>query len=607
MPCRMASGKHVPDSAAYRPTSLNFINHPNPIEPHAQIQKHPLNGTPRLENARLEANPSTVSGHDIFDLILEPSAERPAKRKKVADNNVLDLPRPTVRNQAKRLRIPPTLSGLHQPPPDARLLPSINVEKPHAPTLPQKENIPDSARPEQVIVEKQVPPPATREDTSAEKTTKSQTKRLKRHRWTEQETGDLLKGVAKFGIGNWTKILNCPDYDFGKRTAMDLKDRFRVYCPNDYKNGRSREAGKRATIEVVEKVSVQATEMPAERTDNNLKEKDATRARRTRVVDSAPHRVTTSKLKSLGIDEPFAKAERRPRHGYTTEEDEAILKGFRKHGNSWVSIRSDPSLGLSHRKATDLRDRMRTKFTEEFAKAGLTPRPEKAAEVAPKAGSPPVNQAIEQRLASRYTHDDHAQQNTAVSAPTTNSTTTARSTVLHDRQRHMQPFHYTLDDIFLGTPSSFNDDYDYTEPDASSEPIVLDRGILDWATADAARTSAAMTSNADSARDGATARDVVTNSGGIDPLMTLVLPRPHGLRPSTIVQSTHSSHNTNPNTTTSLPSLADLLPMDYTNGNTSSEQLELPSLMQWYNNTLSEDRGTTTAGGVNLTLEELLS
>ncbi|KJX99188.1 hypothetical protein TI39_contig369g00018 [Zymoseptoria brevis] len=606
----MASGKHVPDSAAYRPTSLDFINHPNPIEPHAQIQKHPLNGTPRLENARLEANPSTVSGHDIFDLILEPSAERPAKRKKVADNNVLDLPRPTVRNQAKRLRIPPTLSGLHQPPPDARLLPSINVDKPHAPILPQKENIPDSARSDQVIAEKGAPTPATKEDRSVEKPTKSRTKRLKRHRWTERETEDLLKGVAKFGIGKWTKILVCPDYDFGKRTAMDLKDRFRVYCPNDYKNGRTRDAGKRASMEVVEKVSVQPIK-PAEHCDDNLAEKNTTKARRTRVVDSAPHRVTNSKLKSLGIDEPFAKAERRPRHGYTTEEDQAILKGFRKHGNSWVSIRSDPILGLSHRKATDLRDRMRTKFTEEFAKAGLTPRPDKAAEVAQKDGSPPVNQATEQTLAPRYAPHEHAQQSTAVSAPTTHSTTTATklppSTLLHDRQRHMQPFHYTLDDIFLGTPSSFNDDYDYTEPDASSEPIVLDRGILDWATADAARTNAATTANADSVRDGASVREIVTNSGGIDPLMTLVLPRPHGLRPATIVQSTHSSYNTNPNTTTSLPSLADLLPMDYTNGSTSSEQVELPSLMPWYNNTLSEDRGTTTAGGVNLTLEELLS
>ncbi|PVH97603.1 hypothetical protein DM02DRAFT_468471, partial [Periconia macrospinosa] len=49
----------------------------------------------------------------------------------------------------------------------------------------------------------------------------------KRNKWSEQETKDLLVGVSRFGIGNWKKILQCPDFTFNQRTAVDLKDRFR--------------------------------------------------------------------------------------------------------------------------------------------------------------------------------------------------------------------------------------------------------------------------------------------------------------------------------------------------------------------------------------------
>ncbi|KAF2727350.1 hypothetical protein EJ04DRAFT_389381, partial [Polyplosphaeria fusca] len=49
----------------------------------------------------------------------------------------------------------------------------------------------------------------------------------KRNKWSEQETQDLLRGVSKFGIGNWKKILQCPEFAFNQRTTVDLKDRFR--------------------------------------------------------------------------------------------------------------------------------------------------------------------------------------------------------------------------------------------------------------------------------------------------------------------------------------------------------------------------------------------
>ena len=45
-------------------------------------------------------------------------------------------------------------------------------------------------------------------------------------KWTEGETNDLLKGVVKCGIGNWTAILSQPELKFNKRTAANLRDRY---------------------------------------------------------------------------------------------------------------------------------------------------------------------------------------------------------------------------------------------------------------------------------------------------------------------------------------------------------------------------------------------
>lgn len=45
-------------------------------------------------------------------------------------------------------------------------------------------------------------------------------------KWTEEETNDLLRGVVKCGIGNWTAILAQPELNFNKRTASNLKDRY---------------------------------------------------------------------------------------------------------------------------------------------------------------------------------------------------------------------------------------------------------------------------------------------------------------------------------------------------------------------------------------------
>lgn len=79
-----------------------------------------------------------------------------------------------------------------------------------------------------------------------------------------------------------------------------------------------------------------------------------------------------SALASVGIPQPHYvdKPRRRSRRPFTTAEDEALLKGYAVHGFQWTSIQQDERLNLGHRKATDLRDRFRTKFPHAYREGG---------------------------------------------------------------------------------------------------------------------------------------------------------------------------------------------------------------------------------------------
>ncbi|EED13810.1 MYB DNA-binding domain protein [Talaromyces stipitatus ATCC 10500] len=235
-------------------------------------------------------------------------------------------------------------------------------------------------------------------------------------RWTEQETTDLLRGVVKCGIGNWTAILQQPELKFNKRSAANLKDRFRVCCPWAYGAADPNEATKEiqdtlasalmnaesltsgvggkillpdprpkdsATIstELVEtssKLGEQLSASSASRS-NQLSPTPATvsgsGSQESLVpAKSAPTQSTKSKstLSSLGIAEPYftIKSKRRSRRPFTPAEDEALLKGYAVHGFQWTLIQQDKHLNLSHRRATDLRDRFRTKFPNAYREGG---------------------------------------------------------------------------------------------------------------------------------------------------------------------------------------------------------------------------------------------
>jgi hypothetical protein len=73
----------------------------------------------------------------------------------------------------------------------------------------------------------------------------------------------------------------------------------------------------------------------------------------------------------------FSKAKRKERTPFTKQEDENLLIGFGKYGGKWSSIQKDESLGLSHRRSTDLRDRFRNAYPEKYVGAGFKPPPSK--------------------------------------------------------------------------------------------------------------------------------------------------------------------------------------------------------------------------------------
>ncbi|RAL10620.1 telomere repeat binding factor family protein [Aspergillus homomorphus CBS 101889] len=236
-------------------------------------------------------------------------------------------------------------------------------------------------------------------------------------KWTEEETTALLRGVVKCGIGNWTAILAQPELKFNKRSASNLKDRFRVCCPWAYRAADPNEATRQLHDTLANALSRAETEgsdgtagkihLPHPRPPNSeshpggnsvvvgltesssasgggssgssaatIKESTPKTAHPKPSSASKATPTLTSKSKStlasLGIPEPHftMKSRRRSRRPFTVVEDEALLKGYAVHGFQWTLIQQDTRLNLGHRRATDLRDRFRTKFPHAYREGG---------------------------------------------------------------------------------------------------------------------------------------------------------------------------------------------------------------------------------------------
>lgn len=195
------------------------------------------------------------------------------------------------------------------------------------------------------------------------------------------------------------------------------------------------------------------------------------------------------------------KVKRRKRRRFTAEEDEALLLGYEEHGASWQSIQKNEIFQSTGRTPTDLRDRFRTRFPEQYAKAGLVPRPNNFPKPLPRSGAsaddqPETSVPIEGTLAV------HEPNKVSPSGPSWFAP--ALSKVGHQPQGLPPP---RIPDGFLPEFAGFDDD------DDDAGHIVLDRSIVDWA-------------NSNMPFNRTVPQTDIGIIPGIDPLITLKLPKP---------------------------------------------------------------------------------
>ncbi|KAI0321150.1 hypothetical protein OF83DRAFT_1161950 [Amylostereum chailletii] len=175
-----------------------------------------------------------------------------------------------------------------------------------------------------------------------------------RKKWTMEETQMLVDGCNRHGVGNWKAILNDPTLSFDNRSPVDLKDRFRTYFPDAYKQ-----------------------HYPNAKTHLSSK-------------------VRSSLPDGSSIFEKTRSKRRRP---FTAEEDRALKAGYDKHGTVWATIVKDPIFQEQNRRSTDLRDRFRNAFPELYQAAGYKPRSASKRRIGAFAQSP-VRAATDEQLTS---------------------------------------------------------------------------------------------------------------------------------------------------------------------------------------------------------------
>ena len=150
-----------------------------------------------------------------------------------------------------------------------------------------------------------------------------------RIKWTEEETEQLVKGVAIYGMGRWKQIHEHPEFGFHPgRTHADLKDKFRVLFPPNAPH---------------------------------------------KWVRSMPVHHSEDEFDAEQEDSPFSFHPRKKsrfrarKRGWTAAEDEAMIKGFEIHGYRWELMARDGDLHFDNRTGAQIRDRFRLRFPLTYA------------------------------------------------------------------------------------------------------------------------------------------------------------------------------------------------------------------------------------------------
>jgi hypothetical protein len=511
----------------------------------------------------------------LSDLLIDPSQPHLNKRRRIdeqtvpptltgPENNPLTLPKPPQlpKKPTKRPRIPPLLQGLHQPPPlpEGRLFPPITSEgsgfgrnigervglrSPARPSIEKEKDgehalLPsanqgsiesrEGLRGDGVRISRSTSDNENQINTEKVRDSNAiKSKELrKRNKWSEEETKDLLVGVSKFGIGNWKKILECSDFVFNQRTAVDLKDRFRTCCPGEglkrkkpkeKRNPKSSGPPSRtmgSSVSTGQDVMIQGTHVPAVIATEDF-------PRNTR---GESHRKGPVELAKMGIHGPFVKNKRRERREFTNKDDENLLKGFAKYSSSWHSIRDDKDFGFSGRHPTDLRDRFRIRYPEKFAKAGYKLKPrhelilkEKDNGAADREGSP--NDRRNEDIATLNVIKERA---AAIQCQSDTILNTAPANT------HLGPLalHEPLHNSFPSPLDDFADPASEEDAESSHSPITLNRNIFEWVDANPSSVTSVTMANlpAVTSLTGESHLNFFNGTDGmhINPMATLNLP-----------------------------------------------------------------------------------
>jgi hypothetical protein len=293
------------------------------------------------------------------------------KKRQRAENSKDDfvqLPQPPKKQRAAKQAVPPIIIGLFEPPPNAALFPPIASSAFHDSHGRNSLNI---APP---LQSKDEPPKKAAIDLGTADQLPVKTKKAvvqPRNKWTKEETNKLLLGVARHGIGAWTNILKDAEFKFNGRTTVDLKDRWRICCPKEFrmkdsKNAPRHESG-RKSLGNAKSSGYLLEDILAGSGEDSCNDEKESLATQKPAPKSRAHRRNLEDLVELGIKEPLKKSQRRERRPFSDEEDQNIIQGFKEFGNAWSLIQKDARFRLQDRRPTDLRDRLRNKYPKLYS------------------------------------------------------------------------------------------------------------------------------------------------------------------------------------------------------------------------------------------------
>ncbi len=357
-----------------KPTTDSQLNpkHSGLLSPvHTDRHAHKRNG-PRhkSDNAPKERALGHSSPQSLRKILGDDTDPSPASSQKhgigEAKEDFITLPQPPKKQKAAKQVVPPIISGLFEPPPQAALFPPIASSSFHDSHGRNSLNIitpkvgGSRAGLLSVTPEKSQP---------LETTTKGTRRRQDlrpRKKWTEEETKNLLLGVTKHGVGNWSDILEDPSFTFNDRKGADLKDRWRTCCPTELLPDSIKHKYPPTGSNTRQKVKFTSGLMSENIliTEEDSFFPDLVSPPRER--KSRAHRKRIEDLVQLGIRGPIQKSLRRERRLFSDEEDRAILAGFEIYGPVWTRIQRDPRFNLQSRQPTDLRDRFRNKHRDKL-------------------------------------------------------------------------------------------------------------------------------------------------------------------------------------------------------------------------------------------------